>query len=239
MRERPDDHRDIAARRRDFLRHRDRVAVVLHEVDDRQALAARGVERFPELALGGGPFAERDVGDLVRVVPRLAAGNVGEAVVEAAGLGAADRVKALRARGAALGDDVDALVAPVRGHLPAARGRVVLRADGLQQHLVRRDAEGEAERPVTVVGEEPVVAGPERARRRDEHRLVPGAADLEEDLALVLELDLLVVQLSRQDHPAIGCEQGGTRRLGPFHTADRRRRCIHAAARCCRNYADP
>src|SRR5262249_15272864 len=37
--------------------------------------------------------------------------------------------------------------------------------------------------------------------------LVSGAADLEEDLALALELNLLVVQLSRQDHRPVDAEQ--------------------------------
>jgi hypothetical protein len=35
---------------------------------------------------------------------------------------------------------------------------------------------------------------------------VAGAADLEEALALVLDLDLLVVDLSRQEHHAVGVE---------------------------------
>ena len=41
----------------------------------------------------------------------------------------------------------------------------------------------------------------------DEDRLVAGAADLKEDLALVLELDFLVVELARQEHAAIDVEQ--------------------------------
>ena len=72
--------------------------------------------------------------------------------VEEAGLGAADRLQALRAGRARLRDDVEAAVAPVRGHLaPAGRG-VVGRADRLQEHLVRRDAERQAQRAVAVVG---------------------------------------------------------------------------------------
>jgi hypothetical protein len=42
---------------------------------------------------------------------------------------------------------------------------------------------------------------------RDEDRLMSGAADLEEDLALVLELNLFVVELSREEHQAVGPQQ--------------------------------
>jgi hypothetical protein len=44
-------------------------------------------------------------------------------------------------------------------------------------------------------------------RRRHEHGFVAGAADLEEGLALVLELDLLVVDGARQEHQTIGGEK--------------------------------
>ena len=55
----------------------------------------------------------------------LASGDVRQASVEQAGFGAADGLQALRAGGARLRDDVQARVAPVRGHLAAAAGRVV------------------------------------------------------------------------------------------------------------------
>jgi hypothetical protein len=68
-------------------------------------------------------------------------------------------------------------------------------------------AEREAERAVAVVGEEPVVPRPQLQAGGHEHRFVPRAADLEEDLAAVPELDLLVVDLPRQEHRAIRREQ--------------------------------
>ncbi len=43
--------------------------------------------------------------------------------------------------------------------------------------------------------------------RGDEDGLVPGTADLEEDVALVLELNLLVVEASRQEHQPVGRAQ--------------------------------
>ena len=98
-------------------------------------------------------------------------------------------------------------MAPVRRHLAAGVGRVVLRADGGQKHLARRHAERQAERAIAVVREEPVVARAQLLAGGDEDGLVAGAADLEERLLLVLELDLLVVDFSRQEHQAIGGEQ--------------------------------
>ena len=103
--------------------------------------------------------------------------------------------------------DVQRRVAPVRRHLAAAVARVERRADAGEQHLERRHAELQAERPIAIVGMEPVVAGPEGQAGGDLHRLVAGAADLEEDAALVLELDLLVVELPRPEHAAVDVEQ--------------------------------
>ena len=116
-------------------------------------------------------------------------------------------MQALRADAAALRRDVEAPVAPVRRHLPAGVGRVVHGADRREEHLERRHAERQAERAIAVVREEPVVAGAELQAGRDEDGFVAGAADLEERFLLVLELDLLVVDLSRQEHEAIGREQ--------------------------------
>ena len=57
--------RDAAARGLHLDRHRDRVAVVLDEVEDGQLAVAGGVEALPELALGGRALAGRAVDDLV------------------------------------------------------------------------------------------------------------------------------------------------------------------------------
>ena len=46
-----------------------------------------------------------------------------------------------------------------------------------------------------------------RQARGDEDGFVTGAADLEEDLALVLELNFLVVEPSRRQHQPIGVTQ--------------------------------
>src|SRR4029077_3422194 len=58
-----------------------------------------------------------------------------------------------------------------------------------------------------IVRKEPVVRRLEREARGREHGFMTGAADLKKDLALVLELDFLVVQLARQQHAAVDGEQ--------------------------------
>ena len=228
--ERPHDPGDVATGGGHLLRDRDGVPVVLHEIDDGQPLAAGRIERLPELAFRRRALTERDVDDFVGVLARVTAGDVRQPLIQPAGLGAADRLQALRAGRAPLGDDVQALVAPVRRHLPAARRRVVARTHRLEQHLVRRHAEREAEGPIAVVGEEPVVGRAQRERGRHQHGLVPGAADLEEDAALVLELDFLVVQLPRQEHPAVGREPNVRRQRHAVCIADQGRG-FHAAIR--------
>ena len=149
--ERSHQARDVAAGGLHFDRHRDRVAVVLDEEQDRQLLDAGGVERFPELAFAGRAFAERDVGDLVGLEARLAIRDLRDAAVDDAGLGGADRLQHLRAGRARAGDDVVVRVAPVRRHLAAAGCGIVLGADRGEQHLERRDAELQAQRAIAVV----------------------------------------------------------------------------------------
>ena len=95
----------------------------------------------------------------------------------------------------------------MRRHHPAAGSGIALRSNSGKEHLVRRDAQHQRQRAVAVVREEPVVPRPERHARGYENRFVPGTADLKKDFALVLELDFLVVEASRQQHPAICGEE--------------------------------
>jgi hypothetical protein len=60
---------------------------------------------------------------------------------------------------------------------------------------------------IAIVRIEPVVAGLEDHPGRREDRLVPRAADLEEDEALVLHLDLAVVETPRQQHRPVEAPQ--------------------------------
>ena len=195
----------------------DGVAVVLDEIDDGELEVRRGVERLPELALGGRAVTGRDEDDLIRLEPvgdpeRLGAHHR---------LGGADGLEELRPGGGGGGDDVRLLEPPVRRHLPPAGVRVDRRADGRVEHLRRGHPEREAEGPVAVVGVEPVVARLEDVAGRREHRLVARTRDLEEDLVLPLELDLLVVDATRQEHGAVGGDElllrepvGGAARRG-------------------------
>ena len=202
-----DEPRDIATRRLHFDGNRDRVAVVFDDIHDRQLAEARRVERLPELAFARRPVADRDVGHFVPMKARVPILDRRDALVEQRRFSAADGLEALRPRRARLRHDVQLFVAPMGRHLTPARGRVVLRADRGEEHLERRHADGQAKGPVAIVGIEPVVRRFELHAGGDEDRLVPGAADLKEDQALVLELDFLVVNAAGEHHRPIGSEK--------------------------------
>src|SRR5262249_26826418 len=154
------------------------------------------VQRFPELAFARASFADRDVRDLVVVVERRAIGNLWHAAVNQPRLGASNRVQTMWADGAALRRDVDTAMSPVRRHLATNVGRIVLGADRREEHLVRSEAERQAQRAIAIVGKEPVVSRAQMLTGRHQDRFVPRAADLKKSFALVLELDLLVIDRS-------------------------------------------
>ena len=206
--------RDRAAGRVDLDRHRDGVAVVLHQEDHRQLEVGGGVERLPELALAGGAVAGGAEHDLVAVRLLVPVGDALDAGVAEPCLRAAHGLEELGAGGARRADDVEGLVAPMGRHLPAARVGIVGGADGGQELLRGRHAEAETERAIAVVGVEPVVGGAEDPRGGHQDALVAGARDLEEDLVLPLELDLLVVDPPRQQHEAVHVEQVRLLQLG-------------------------
>ena len=207
VRETFDQARDVAAGRLHRHRHRDRIAVVFDEIQHRHRLRAGRVQGFPELTLARRAVADRDVRDFVAMLARGAVGNVRHRGVDHAGFGGAHGLETLGAGGAALRRDVQRAMAPVRRHLPATGVRVVLGTHGALEHLERRHTEREAERAIPVIGVEPVVAGAQMCGRRHADRFMAGAADLEEDQALVLELDLLVVEAPRQQHQPVGGEK--------------------------------
>ena len=86
------------------------------------------------------------------------------------------------------------------GHLAAAAGGVGFGAHPLQELLHWGHPEGQGEGAVPVVEAEPVRCGAEEIGQRDLDRLVAGARDQEEDLALSEELDLAIVDGARRDH---------------------------------------
>ena len=210
-----DELRDAAAGGLRFDGNGNRVAIVFDEKENGHAAQRGGIDGFVELALAGGSFSSGDVGHFValeadRITQRSAA-RLFESlrkffVVERSFRGA-NGVQPSRARGRRSGDDVPFLASPVRRHLAAARRGVVLRADGLEQHLVWRDAEHESERAVAVVREEPIVARLQQQARRDEDAFMAGAAHLKENLVLPLELDFAIVQAAREEHRAVEANQ--------------------------------
>ena len=182
------------------------------------------VQRLPELAFRGGALSDRDDDDFVRRRVRDRAGEAGRLLTQeiAAGLGRSDAGQALGARRRRGREDAQRGRAPVRGHLPPRRRRVVRGAEGLQEHVPGRHPEAEADRAVAVVREEPVRPLPHVERDRRLDRLVPRAADLEEDPVLALELDLLVVDPAGRDHVPVHPEKVVARK--PFVRIRFRRR---------------
>ena len=99
------------------------------------------------------------------------------------------------------------LTAPMRGHLPSAAGRIRRRAHRLQQLLLHRLAQRQAQGTVTIVGIEPVVARLQSHACGYQQGLVAGAGDLEKDLLLPLEQDLPIVGAARQIHQPVHPDQ--------------------------------
>ena len=112
--------REAAARRLHVDRRRDRVAVVLDEVEHRQLAHAGGVERLPEFAFARRAFADRDERHFVALELRESIRNRLETLVETSRFGDADAVQALRGNRAARRRDVQPRIRPVRRHLATA-----------------------------------------------------------------------------------------------------------------------
>lgn len=93
-------------------------------------------------------------------------------------------------------------------HLPAARGWILSRADGLEQHLLRSYAERQTEGPIAVIRIDPVLPRPQNQRGGNLHGLVSGAANLEKNAILALERDLAIIEPAGQMHRAIRVDEG-------------------------------
>ena len=117
----------------------------------------------------------------------------------------------------------------MRRHLASTRRWIGGSARGLQEHVLGRHAESQAQRAIPIIGENPIVAGAQSQARRDLNRFMPGAADLEKDFILPLEQDLPVVNATGRVHIAIGAyevfrfQAGGKCRKTGFHGGAHRR----------------
>jgi hypothetical protein len=92
-------------------------------------------------------------------------------------------------------------------HLPTSRCRVRCGTDGLQEQFGRADAERKYESTVPVVGQEPVVARPQRPCKPQAKRLVARTRDMEEPAALFLQSNFTVVEETRDKGQAIILKQ--------------------------------
>ena len=200
--------RHVAAGRLYLNGDRDGVLVVLDQEQDGQLQVARRIEGFPELALRRGAVARRAEYDLVvSEWPHVVAQFRRHARPHAR-FRAADRVQELCARRRGRGHDVEALVREVGRHLAPAAGGIRLGPHPLEQLFHRRHAECEREGPVSVVEQEPVRPRPQIIGQCHLYRLMAGAGDQEEDLALLVELGFAVVDVARGDHGPVPAQQG-------------------------------
>src|ERR1035441_9102737 len=161
------------------------------------------MQRLPEFALAGCPFARADQRHLVA-----------RGVLIARSFGAPHRLRKLRAGGRRRADQVEIAMPPVRRHLASATGGVRRRAHRLLQHLARRHPERETQSAVAIVRIEPIVRGAHRHPRRHLDRLMPGAGNLEVDAVLPLQRHFAVVQPPRCVHQAEGADEVVRRELG-------------------------
>jgi hypothetical protein len=96
----------------------------------------------------------------------------------------------------------------VAWHLSPASGRIFGSAYRRQKHILGGYAKSETQGAVTVVRNEPVIAGLHNERCDDEHCLVTRTRDLKKDSVLGLELQLFIVYSPRHVHQAIDLEHG-------------------------------
>ena len=187
---------DLAAGGLAFDGDGDGVAVILDQIEEREALEAGDIERLPEFALAGGAIAGSDEGDFGGVRVEIAGG-----------FGASGGLDKLGAGGRGAAHDVELAMTPVGGHLTAGGSGIGRGADGLLEHFVGRDAEGEAEGAIAIVEIEPIVAGTQGHAGCDLDGLMPCPADLKEDAVLALEGDFAVVEAARGVHQAKGADE--------------------------------
>src|SRR5687767_11003432 len=98
-------------------------------------------------------------------------------------------------------------MAPVRRHLATAARGIALSCDGLQQLLVWRYAQRQAECAITIVEVKPVGTGTAVLGCRDLHAFVTCAGNLKKDFVLALEHDLLIVRAARSKHRPVKTQQ--------------------------------
>ena len=203
----PDQAGNFAPRSLHVNGHGDGVAVVLHHVKDGKLSAASVIQRLPEFTFARSAIAQGDVSNLVIVKTGSEFRRFLNVREIPACFRGAHRVQDARSRGARAGNDVQFLRSPMRRHLPAAAGRVVLRSHGSEQHLVRRRADLKTKCPVAVVGIKPVIARLEVEGHRHTNAFVPHPVDLKESAILSLELDLFVIHAPRRVHGSVGAQK--------------------------------
>ncbi len=191
--------RNTSARCLHFHRNRNRVSVIFNEVQQRQFVRARRVQRFPEFA-----FARSSItrGDINNFICRMFCQFTQRSFL---GLRQCFRVRfvvkrrfrrthclhKLRSRTRRLAHNIELGMSPVRRHLPPARTGIVPRTHRLQQHIQWRHSQHQAQRAIAIIRINPVRAGPQKQAHGRGHCFMTST------------LDFAVIQFSRKIHRAI------------------------------------
>lgn len=104
--------------------------------------------------------------------------------------------------------------------MPARTG-IVLGPHRAQEHIQRCHPHLKAERPVAIVGVQPIVSGLQVESRRDANRLVPHPADLEVGPVLSLELNFFIIHPAGKIDRAVSTKEQLSRKPGSFRMVRR------------------
>ena len=104
----------------------------------------------------------------------------------------------------------------MRRHLPPARTWIVLRAHRLQQHFEGSHSQHQAQRAVAIVRINPVCSSMEKQPHCCGDCFVSRTRNLKVNFILAFELNLAVIQLSREIHRAVQADQRVSGKTGVF-----------------------
>ena len=182
--------RDVLDRHLLGLRHTDRVLVVLADEDHRDAVDRGEIHSFVPIALAGRALPEPAPHDRVLFPVR-------DRVRDPGGVGD------LRRDGGGVADDPQRLRSPVRGHLTAARGRVVRLREEPEEHLDRRHARTKDHAEIAVVRHPHVRTRSQRPGGADLAPLMTGDRDDERRPSHPVLPERGLVDQPRQQHRAV------------------------------------
>ena len=92
-------------------------------------------------------------------------------------------------------------------HLASARSGIVRGAYSLEQHFIRRDAEGQTQGAIAIIRIDPIVARSQAHAGSHFDRFMSGSADLKIDAILPFQGDLAIVEAPGRLHSTEGADE--------------------------------